>query len=68
MGAGEVTVIVSVDPNGNVVAAKIQEEISSEDKCLREYALRAARQSRFSKKTDAPARQLGNIVYAFIAQ
>ncbi len=68
MGAGEVTVIVSVDPNGNVVAAKIHEEISSEDKCLREYALRAARQSRFSKKADAPARQPGNIVYAFIAQ
>ena len=68
MGAGEVTVIVSVDPNGKVVAAKIQEDISSEDKCLREYALRAARQSRFSKKADAPARQLGNIVYEFIAQ
>lgn len=68
IGAGEVTVIVTVNPNGDVVGAKIQDEISSEDKCLREYALKAASLSRFSKKSDAPARQLGNIVYQFIAQ
>ena len=68
IGAGEVTVIVTVNPNGDVVGAKIQDDISSEDKCLREYALKAASLSRFSKKSDAPARQLGNIVYQFIAQ
>ena len=68
IGAGEVTVIVTVNPNGDVVGTKIQDDISSEDKCLREYALKAASLSRFSKKSDAPARQLGNIVYQFIAQ
>ena len=68
IGAGEVTVIVTVNPNGDVVGAKIQDDISSKDKCLREYALKAASLSRFSKKSDAPARQLGNIVYQFIAQ
>ena len=68
IGAGEVTVIVTVNPNGDVVGAKIQDDISSEDKCLREYALKAASLSRFSKKSDAPARQFGNIVYQFIAQ
>lgn len=68
IGDGEVTVIISIDPNGYVLQAKIQDDISSSDKCLREYALKAASQSRFSKKSDAPARQLGNIVYKFIAQ
>lgn len=68
IGAGEVTVIITVDPQGRVVKAKIQEEVSSTDPCLREYALNAASQSRFSQKNDAPARQTGNIVYAFLAQ
>lgn len=68
IGSGEVTVILAIDPNGKVLQAKIQDDISSSDKCLREYALKAASQSRFSKKSDAPARQLGNIVYKFIAQ
>ena len=68
IGSGEVTVIVTIDPSGKVLQAKIQDDISSSDKCLREYALKAASQSRFSKKSDAPARQIGNIVYKFIAQ
>ena len=68
IGSGEVTVIVTIDPSGKVLQAKIQDDISSSDKCLREYALKAASQSRFSKKSDAPARQIGNIVYEFIAQ
>ena len=68
IGSGEVTVIVTIDPSGKVLQAKIQDDISSSDKCLREYALKAASQSRFSQKSDAPARQIGNIVYEFIAQ
>ncbi|MEE3476995.1 MAG: hypothetical protein VZR01_06275, partial [Candidatus Cryptobacteroides sp.] len=35
-GAGHVTVIITVDPSGNVVNAKIQEDVSSNDKCLRD--------------------------------
>ncbi|MGM9753753.1 MAG: hypothetical protein ACI3ZK_06875 [Candidatus Cryptobacteroides sp.] len=68
IGAGEVTVIITVDPQGRVLKAKVQEEVSSTDPCLREYALNAASQSRFSQSSDAPARQTGNIVYAFLAQ
>ncbi len=68
IGEGEVTVIICVDPGGRVVSAKVQEDISSTDKCLQDYALKAAGASLFSRKSDAPARQLGNIVYKFIAQ
>lgn len=68
MGAGEVTVIIGVDNNGNVVSATIKEDVSSIDKCLRNFAIRAARLSKFSKSTTAPSKQMGDIVYKFIAQ
>lgn len=68
MGAGYVTVIITVDPSGNVVNAKVQEDVSSGDKCLRDFAIRAARLSKFSASSTAPPRQMGNIVYMFIAQ
>lgn len=68
MGAGEVTVLITVDNSGTVVAAKVDENVSSSDGCLRSFAIRAARLSRFSASTTAPARQTGNIVYQFIAQ
>ena len=67
-GGGMVTVIIGVDNGGNVVSAKIQDEISSDDSCLRDYAIRAARLSKFSASPTAPARQGGSIVYQFIAQ
>lgn len=68
MGAGQVTVLISVDNSGTVVAAKIDESVSSTDGCLRSFAVRAARLSRFSADPNAPAKQQGNIVYQFIAQ
>ena len=68
LGAGYVTVIITVDPSGKVLNAKIQDGVSSEDKCLRDFAIRAARLSRFSASASAPARQVGNIVYLFVAQ
>ncbi len=67
-GGGMVTVLITVDNSGRVIDAKIQEETSSDDRCLRDFAIRAARQSRFSIKQDAPARQHGDIVYQFMAQ
>ena len=67
-GGGMVTVLITVDNSGRVIDAKIQEETSSDDKCLRDFAIRAARQSRFSIKQDAPARQHGDIIYQFLAQ
>lgn len=68
MGAGEVTVLITVDNAGNVIMAKIDENVSSDDTCLRNFAIRAARSAKFSASPSAPARQVGNIVYAFIAQ
>ena len=67
-GGGMVTVIISVDNAGNDVAAKVQDEVSAEDRCLREFAVRAARLSKFSADPKAPARQAGNIVYQFLSQ
>ena len=68
IGAGEVTVIITVNAAGDVVDAKIQEGVSSSDKCLRDYALGAALRSRFSRSKTGAAREVGNIVYSFIAQ
>ena len=72
MGGGEVTVLITVDPQGNVLNAKIYDDVSSSDPCLREFAVRAARLSRFSalpqNKIRELPRQKGEIVYKFIAQ
>ena len=68
MGAGQVTVLIVVDPAGTVIGAKVDESVSSTDGCLRAFAVRAARLSKFSASASAPAKQAGNIVYEFIAQ
>ena len=68
IGAGQVTVIITVNNQGTVVDAKIDDGASSNDGCLRSFATRAARLSKFNASTTAPARQLGTITYAFIAQ
>ena len=67
-GAGEVVVIIAVNNRGDVVNAKVDNDISSSDGCLRNFAIRAARMSKFSISATAPARQMGTITYAFIAQ
>jgi hypothetical protein len=67
-GAGDVTVAIVVDRKGNVKTAKIIDAVSSTDNCLREYATKAAKQSRFTASSSAPERQAGEIVYRFIAQ
>ncbi len=67
-GAGDVTVIITVNPQGKVINAKILDDVSSTDQCLRNFAIRAARMSLFSASTTAPAKQTGEIVYRFIAQ
>lgn len=68
MGAGEVTVLISVDPSGTVLAAKVDDSCSAKDGCLRAFAVRAARLSKFSASASAPSRQAGTITYQFIAQ
>lgn len=68
MGGGDVTVIITVDNAGYVVNAKVLEEVSSADRCLQDFAVRAARMSRFSSSSSAPLKQRGEIVYRFIPQ
>lgn len=68
VGAGEITVIITVNNQGTVVNAKVDESTSSRDGCLRNFAIRAARLSKFNASATAPARQMGTITYAFIAQ
>ena len=68
IGAGEVTVIITVNNQGTVVDAKVDDGASSKDGCLRSFATRAARLSKFNASTTAPARQMGTITYLFIAQ
>ncbi len=67
-GAGVVAVAIAVDQQGKVVNAKVNDSASSDDRCLREFAIRAARLSRFNRDMNAPLRQAGEIVYSFIAQ
>lgn len=67
-GAGTVSVAIAVDQQGKVVNAKVNDSASAEDKCLRDFAIRTARLSRFNRDMSAPVRQAGEIVYSFIAQ
>jgi len=67
-GSGDVTVIITVNNAGNVVGAKVLDAVSSDDQCLRNFAVRAARLSRFSASATAPPNQTGEILYRFIAQ
>ena len=64
-GAGEVKVIITVNPTGTVIAATVDQSVSSSDKCLQSFAIRAARTSKFSASSSAPAKQSGNIIYSY---
>lgn len=65
---GDVTVLIKVNNSGVVVSAKVVEAVSSNDECLRKSAVRAARTSRFSMSSTAPANQVGEITYRFLSQ
>ncbi len=67
-GAGEVVVIITVNNRGDVINAKVDKDVSSTDGCLRSFAIRAARLSKFNSSATAPPRQMGTITYAFISQ
>ena len=68
IGGGDVSVAIYVNRKGYVIGASVIENASSGDHCLREFAIRAAKSSRFTASTTAPEKQLGEIVYRFIAQ
>lgn len=68
VGGGDVSVAIIVNRKGYVIAAAVIINTSSSDNCLQEYAVKAAKSSRFTSSGDAPERQSGEIVYRFIAQ
>jgi hypothetical protein len=68
IGGGDVAVAVVVNRQGEVTNATVIPDKSAQDDCLREYAIRAAKSSRFTSSAEAPHRQTGEIVYRFIAQ
>ena len=68
IGGGIVSVNIVVNRSGVVLSAAVKSDVSSTDKCLHEYAVEAAKMSRFTASSTAPERQTGEIVYRFIAQ
>lgn len=62
---GVVVVQITVDRGGEVIAARVRE---GDDDCMRDTALRAARESLFNIDQAAPERQTGTITYTFIPQ
>ena len=68
VAGGDVSVAITVNRNGYVTDASVIENASAKDLCIREYAVRAASSSRFTRSSSAPEKQTGEIVYRFIAQ
>lgn len=67
-GSGDVAVAIVVNQKGRVIAAEVIAASSTADNQLHQYALEAARRSRFSASGTAPAKQEGEIIYRFIGQ
>lgn len=67
-GAGDVYVSILVNRKGRVVAAKVNEAVSTPDPQLWEFALKAAKKSVFNADPGAPEQQAGEIVYRFVKQ
>ena len=67
-GGGDVSVQISVNRKGYVVGASVIESVSSSDECLIRSAVAASKIIRFRASTSAPEKQVGEIVYRFIAQ
>ena len=68
VAGGDVSVAIIVNRNGYVTDAEVIDNASAKDLCIREYAVRAATSSRFTRSSSAPEKQIGEIVYRFIAQ
>ena len=66
---GDIAIAIVVNRKGRVTAAKvIGSRSTSSDLCIIDYAIKAARRSRFSASSTASERQAGEILYRFIAQ
>lgn len=67
-GGGDVSIRITVNRKGYVTAATVISNVSSSDECIVRSAIDAAKRSRFRASSTAPDKQIGEIVYRFIAQ
>lgn len=65
---GRVVVNITVNRSGDVLSASVDKSRSSDDPCLCENAVSAAKGSSFNAGTSFPARQNGTITYLFLSQ
>jgi hypothetical protein len=68
-GAGQITLAIEVDQNGNVLKAESASSLSStKDPCLTETAKEYALKSTFNADANAPVRQAGFLTFVFVSQ
>ena len=67
-GGGDVSIQITVNKKGYVTAASVIGNVSSADECIVRSAIAAAKRSRFTASSTASDKQIGEIVYRFIAQ
>ena len=65
-GGGDVSIQITVNRKGYVTAAAVIGNVV--DECIVKSAIAAAKKSRFRASSTAPEKQIGEIVYRFIAQ
>ncbi|HZW62314.1 MAG TPA: energy transducer TonB [Flavobacteriaceae bacterium] len=64
---GKIVVNITVNANGDVIQAGINQSYASADDCLKEYALDYAKKARFTPDASKPE-QLGAITFYFIGK
>jgi len=68
-GAGQITLTIEVDRNGNVVKAEPASSLSTtSDACLTETAINHALRTRFNSDLSAPLKQAGFLTFVFVSQ
>ncbi len=68
-GAGQITLAIEVDQNGNVLKAEAASSLSTtKDPCLIETAVQYALMSTFNSDLSAPVKQAGFLTFVFVSQ
>lgn len=68
-GAGQITLTIEVDRNGNVIKAEPANSLSTtSDPCLTETALSHALRTKFNSDPGAPLKQAGFLTFVFVSQ
>lgn len=66
---GRVAISISVDPDGRVLKADLDQSRSQDpDDCMLEHAMASAKRARFSSNGAAPNPQKGTLYFLFLAQ